>query len=84
MSLSEFEQKVLDELRAIATNQARLEERLNHISKRLDAQHGASKTHESRLDELERWRIRITALAAGVAGAVSFLANWLMKKIGIH
>ncbi len=84
MSLSEFEQRVLDKLEAISTQQARMEERLNHLSRRIDAQHGASKTHESRLDELERWRSWVIGWAAGVAGAVSVAANWLLKKLGMQ
>ena len=87
MTISDFEQRVLDELKEISEQLARSDERIKVISKSLDASHSKHKAHETRLGNLERWKVWVVGVATGVSLVVSTLISFVvffLKKVGLH
>lgn len=58
----------------------RIEERLRSIEEKLDNMKESHDNHEDRIDILEKWNVRITAIAATIGALASWVVQWIMKK----
>ena len=70
-------------LREMAETLGWVKAKLQSIDDRLKEFQKQKANHDDRLMALERWKVKVSAVAAAVATGASVAINWLLKKFGM-
>ena len=70
-------------LREMAETLGWVKAKLQSIDDRLREFQKQKANHDDRLTALERWKVKVSAVAAAVATVASVAINWLLKKFGM-
>ena len=60
----------------------RLEKGMESLTEQVRALRRDRDKHDSRIDMLEKWRVKVATIGAAFGSLATMIVTWLLKKIG--